>query len=59
MSETQITWLTSLEAAKRLGVTVRTLHRWELEGRIRSVRTPHNHRRYDQSEIDSLLKASA
>lgn len=59
MHEIPVTWLTPLEAAKRLGVTVRTLHRWEAEGRITSVRTPTNHRRYDQSAVDALLRASA
>jgi excisionase family DNA binding protein len=59
MPETHITWLTPHEAARRLGVTVRTLHRWEAEGRISTVRTPTNHRRYDQSDVDALLKAAS
>lgn len=59
MSETQITWLTPMEASRRLGVTVKTLHRWETEGRIKAMRTPTNHRRYDSAEVDALLKASA
>lgn len=43
-----------------LGVTVRTLHRWEADGRIPSpVRTPTGHRRYDAAEIAALLKATA
>jgi len=52
--------LTSGEAAAALGVTVRTLHRWEADGRIpRPVRTPTGHRRYDAAEIAALLKATA
>lgn len=59
MPEDHIIWLTPNEAAKQLGVTVRTLHRWEAEGRIAPRRTPTNHRRYDQAEVDQLLRASA
>lgn len=56
--------LTPLEAAKRLGITVRTLHRWEAGGFIESVRTPYNHRRFRRSDVEKLLtrnepKASA
>jgi putative resolvase len=39
--------LTPKEAATLLGVTVKTLHRWELNGKIRSSRTAGGHRRYD------------
>lgn len=59
MDETPITWLTPKEAAQRLRVSIQTLHRWEVEGRISPVRTPSNHRRYDQADVDSLLRASA
>lgn len=59
MPETIITWLTSQEAARRIGVSIHTLHRWEAQGRITAVRTPTGHRRYDQADIDTLLKASA
>lgn len=59
MAETRITWLTPLEAAERIGVSVQTLHRYEAAGRITSVRTPTNHRRYNADDIDALLKESA
>jgi excisionase family DNA binding protein len=59
MHETQVTWLTPHEAAKRLGITVRTLHRWEQEGRVTPVRTPHNHRRYDAAQIDTILRQAS
>ncbi|MEQ9233560.1 MAG: MerR family DNA-binding transcriptional regulator [Coleofasciculus sp. E2-BRE-01] len=39
--------LTPQEAATLLGVTVKTLHRWELNGKIRASRTAGGHRRYD------------
>jgi excisionase family DNA binding protein len=45
--------LTPQEAATLLGVTVRTLHRWELDGKIRSTRTAGGHRRYDITELIS------
>ncbi|MEU9805486.1 helix-turn-helix domain-containing protein [Mycobacterium sp. NPDC050853] len=43
------------EAAATLGISTDTLKRWEKAGRIRSLRTPTNHRRYRQSEVDELL----
>jgi putative resolvase len=43
--------LTPQEAATLLGVTVRTLHRWELDGKIKSTRTAGGHRRYDISDL--------
>lgn len=43
--------LTPLEAANLLGVTVRTLHRWELDGKIKTTRTIGGHRRYEISDL--------
>jgi len=43
------------EAAKRLGVTQRTLVNWDASGKIETVRTPGNQRRVPESEIDRLL----
>ena len=40
------------EAAQILGVSVSTLRRWDREGKVSSVRTSGNQRRYD---LDSLL----
>lgn len=45
--------LTPQEAATLLGVTVRTLHRWELDGKIRSTRTIGGHRRYEITDLIS------
>jgi putative resolvase len=45
--------LTPQEAATLLGVTVRTLHRWELDGKIKSTRTAGGHRRYDINDLIS------
>lgn len=57
--QTHVTWISPIEAARRLGVTPRTLIRWEELGRLTSVRTPANHRRYNAADIDQLLKAAA
>jgi putative resolvase len=43
--------LTPQEAGTLLGVTVRTLHRWELDGKIKSTRTAGGHRRYDIADL--------
>jgi excisionase family DNA binding protein len=43
--------LTPQEAATLLGVTVRTLHRWELDGKIKCSRTAGGHRRYDLTDL--------
>jgi excisionase family DNA binding protein len=40
------------EAAKRLGVSISTLRRWEQTGKLASVRAPGGHRRYRLSDID-------
>ncbi|MDF5721272.1 MAG: IS607 family transposase [Rhizonema sp. PD37] len=41
------------EAAKTLGVCLRTLRRWESEGKIKTIKTPSGQRRYD---IDAFVK---
>jgi predicted site-specific integrase-resolvase len=41
------------EAANTLGVCLRTLRRWEAEGKINTVRTPSGQRRYD---IEKFIK---
>ncbi|MGL6337597.1 MAG: IS607 family transposase [Waterburya sp.] len=43
--------LTVKEAADLLGVSTKTIRRWEADGKIRSVRTTGNHRRFDVSEL--------
>ncbi len=50
--------LTPQEAATLLGVTVRTLHRWELDGKIKSTRTAGGHRRYDIADLISNKSGS-
>lgn len=43
--------LSPQEAAELLGVTVKTLHRWEADGKIKSTRTVGGHRRYDIADL--------
>ena len=42
------------EAAALLRVTTHTVRRYELNGLLRSVRTPGGHRRYYRSEVLAL-----
>ncbi len=57
--------LTVKEAAELLGVTPKTIRRWEDEGKITATRTPGGHRRFDVSGLitnrkdDSLTVAYA
>lgn len=41
------------EAANTLGVCLRTVRRWEAEGKINTVKTPSGQRRYD---IEKFIK---
>ena len=43
------------DAAQRLGVTIATLRRWDASGKLKSVRTFGNHRRYRLDEIETLV----
>lgn len=45
------------EAAKLLGVSIDTLRRWDLAGRLQSVRSgPRGHRFYRQSDVEQYLQ---
>jgi putative resolvase len=39
------------EAAELLGVSTKTIRRWEADGKIRSTRTEGGHRRFSVSEL--------
>ena len=43
------------EASRLLGVTVRTIQRWDKEGKIRCVRTVGGKRRVPESEVRRIL----
>lgn len=47
-------YVTPQEAAKRLGVHVGSLRRWENEGRITAIKTPSGHRRYAIGAVERL-----
>lgn len=45
------------QATKRLGITVKTLQRWEREGRlIPAARTASNRRRYTETQLHAFLR---
>ena len=46
------------KASKILGVDVRTLQRWDNDGKLTAYRTLGGHRRYKLSEIESLISGS-
>lgn len=46
----------SSEAARILGVSVRTLQRWDIDGHLVAYRTPTNRRFYTQGQLDEYLK---
>lgn len=48
--------ITSHEAALLIGVTIKSLHRWEEEGLISPARTPGGHRRYRRDDVLALLQ---
>ena len=41
--------------AKEIGVTKRTLHRWDESGKLKAYRTPSNFRYYTQEQLDEYL----
>ncbi len=45
------------KAAQLLGVSIDTLRRWDISGRLQSVRSgPHGHRYYRQSDIEQYIE---
>lgn len=42
------------DVAKPLGVSIKTIRRWEKEGLITGIRTPKGHRRFPESEFERL-----
>jgi excisionase family DNA binding protein len=47
--------LTPAETAARFGVDPKTVTRWAKAGKLASVRTPGNHRRYREAEVNALI----
>lgn len=54
-------FLTPKEVAHCFGVNIKTVSRWvstgKLEGKVRIIRTPGNHRRFRTEDIKHLLDA--
>jgi excisionase family DNA binding protein len=48
--------LTPGEVARLFRVDPKTVTRWAASGRITSIKTPGNHRRFRESEIQALLR---
>ncbi|MGI6426790.1 MAG: MerR family DNA-binding transcriptional regulator [Natronincolaceae bacterium] len=46
------------KASKILGVDIRTLQRWDNDGKLTAYRTLGGHRRYKLSEVGSLISDS-
>ena len=46
------------QAAKELGVSVKTLRRWEEQGKIEAERTAGGHRRYNLAKLQGLIPRS-
>lgn len=45
------------EVSRILGVSVRTIYRWEKQGKISAIRTAGGHRRFFVEEIERFTKA--
>ena len=50
--------LTTSAAANALGVSIRTLYRYEAKGIITAVRTPGGHRRFRRGDLAVALTAA-
>lgn len=48
-------WLSIGEAAKRAGVSIETLRRYDDNGQLKASRSPGRQRRYLQSQIDAAF----
>lgn len=51
--------MTPAEVAAAFHVDPKTVTRWAVAGRLRSVRTPGGHRRYFKAEVQALLLGAA
>ena len=47
--------LTSAQVGEMLVVDPKTVTRWARDGKLRSIRTPGGHRRYDAAQVEALL----
>lgn len=52
---TEVYLLSVGETARRMGVSIDTIRRWERDGKIVGIRTPGNQRRFPITEVQRLL----
>jgi excisionase family DNA binding protein len=52
-------WLTIGEAASVLGLSIKTLRRYDEAGRLKAVRTPGGQRRYRRSQVAAAMREPA
>ena len=57
-TQSEVEYLAIGAAARRAGVAVETLRRWEGEGRITAERTPGGHRLFRVEDVDALRSPS-
>ena len=48
-------YYTARQASDMLGVSLKTVQRWDDQGKMKALRTPTNRRLFPQSEIDKML----
>ena len=48
-------WITTKKTTELLSITTKTLRIWDQEGKIRTIRTPSNQRRYNLSDIQYII----
>jgi excisionase family DNA binding protein len=57
-TDTSREYLTPAQAARRLGISPRTLWRYQDAGRIAPVRLPSGHRRFLTSDVEALAASA-
>ena len=50
-------WLTAKQAAERIGISIRSLNRYQALGLISPEYLPKGYRRFRPEDVDALLKA--
>jgi len=50
--------LTKSQAAKYLGISIRTLHKWIKRGMVNPIMIPGGHSKYDINDLDRLIQES-
>lgn len=55
MNKASSEYVAGAHIREQYGVTPATLRRWDTEGRIRTIRTPGNHRLYNLSDVQTMF----